>query len=276
MMLRDVLTRWRWTGQPITETANVREDLLVATTRHATGRGKGRLTSMHPNIPPPIRPRQLPRPRPIRQLPLVLVLMVLENPSMVPERLNREVNALLVFDGGETLVPRLEEGDVVVEGDGAVDGLAIGLGLRAGGQGAGEDGAGGGGGGEDAGEGGADEGADWGGGGPLVLGFLGGGMSGKGGGWMGLWEGVREKGVGRYDLRSRRRSRDENPESPARWALILLSISRRNSQFSRRSLSCSCSTPPRRSTHWPFRPFIMTLAVPDTRSSSSGYVVSEC
>jgi len=89
--------------------------------------------------------------------------MVLEHPSVVPERLNRQVNALLVFDGGETLVPRLEEGGVVVEGDGGVDGLAVGLGLRAGGQGAGEDGAGGGGGGEDAGEGGADGGADWGG-----------------------------------------------------------------------------------------------------------------
>jgi hypothetical protein len=52
--------------------------------------------------------------------------MVLEHPTMVPERLNREMNALLVFDGGETLVPSLEEGGVVVEGDGGVDGLAVG------------------------------------------------------------------------------------------------------------------------------------------------------
>lgn len=141
---------------------NGKESMLVATSRHAIGHGERQLTSLPNNTKPPIHPRQLPRPRPVRQLPLVLVLMVLEHPSMVPERLNREMNALLVFDGGETLVPSLEEGGVVVEGDGGIDGLAVGLGLRAGGQGAGEDGAGGGGGGEDAGEGGADGGADWG------------------------------------------------------------------------------------------------------------------
>lgn len=81
---------------------------------------------MHNNIPPPPHPPHLPRPRPIRQLPLILMLMILEHPTMVPERLNGQIHTLLVFDGGETLVPRLEEGRVVVEGDGGVDGLAIG------------------------------------------------------------------------------------------------------------------------------------------------------
>lgn len=89
---------------------------------------------MHTSIIPSVRPAQLRQSRPVRQLPFVLVLMPLTYPPVVSDGLNRPMYAVLVLvGGGQTLVPSLEEGIVVVEGDGAVDGLAIGYGLWAGG-----------------------------------------------------------------------------------------------------------------------------------------------
>lgn len=99
-----------------------------------------RLTSMNSNIIPPTHPRQLRRPRPVRQLPFVLVVMPLPHPSMTPQPLHPEVDAvLLVALGRVALVARLKEGDPV-EGHGAVDGPTILDGVWAWGEGAGENG----------------------------------------------------------------------------------------------------------------------------------------
>jgi len=84
---------------------------------------------MHSNIVPSMRPIQLRQPRLVRQFPFVLVLVVLEHATVGSQRLNGEVDAVLVHGGGKTLVPGLEDGDVVVEGDGEVDGSAIDYGL---------------------------------------------------------------------------------------------------------------------------------------------------
>lgn len=62
---------------------------------------------------------------------------------------------------------------------------------------------------------------------------------------------------------------------PARWAVIRLSMAWKNSQFSRRILSFSCTTPPCRSARKPYWGMSLTWAVPATRSSSGIYVVSK-
>lgn len=148
--------------------ADIENDIRLSPSKATHKERENRLTSMHTNIIPPPHPPHFHLPRPIRQLPLVpvLVLIIFPYPDVASDPLDRHVDGVCVLAaGGEALVAGLEEGDVVVEEAVRVVGLAVDGGLGARGEAAGEL----------AGEVGAELVEDWGVGRGVSGGFLGGG-----------------------------------------------------------------------------------------------------